>query len=263
MASGGAGGAAAQSDKGASATASEGSGAGLQNVSVDASVLRASEGDGHTNRIAELIEHHRDDIDALAERVKDVMPPDRTDGVWFAYDDISLLRYILSFGSAEAAEAPLRECIRFRALPEHQARAALVRRGEALLREDERFKLMSRFQVAGPIDGAQKDGGLLIAIRAGMCDNAAVRRHLSMEEQFEVFLLFRELGYWKVDTVARRDGILAKQNLVMDMEGVSMSDSAFRGTHRPRPVACADTAVVRVACAETLRLLGRMRRPRQ
>lgn len=217
--SGGAtGGAAAPTSTGGSAT---------PRVKVDDANLAQLEPDAHTDAISELLSHHRTELDALRERVKDAIPASGDDGTGFRYDDIFLLRYVLSFGTADAAEPMVRETIEYRASEAHQAISRAV--ADGTWRDDPRLQMMTRFQCFSVLEGAQSNGGPLLTIRAGMSDIHAVNRHVTYEEHVAVFMLIREHGYRQCDLIARRDGRLTKMLMLMDLTGASMSDILDRG----------------------------------
>ena len=67
--------------------------------------------------VASLLKCNRTEIDALKAAVQHAVPACGSDGVYLKYDDIFMLRYILSFGTAEKAKTAVLETLAFRSLP--------------------------------------------------------------------------------------------------------------------------------------------------
>lgn len=188
----------------------------VDEVRTGETLLATSEGEDNTSSdIEALMTKHRTQVDDLARRVADAVPAGATDGTWMKYDDLFFLRYILSFGTAAAAEAACRECLRVRATPAHRTRAQLAADGTWL--ELPAFKVLQRYQTGGVLPDAQKHGGITVVIRVALCDFKASYLHLTPAELTNANLLFREACYKICDEATRANGKLARQLMMIDL----------------------------------------------
>ena len=175
-----------------------------------------------------------------------------TDGVWCAYDDLFLLRYILSFKTVAAAAPAVRACVARRASPGHRRLAAVVaarlvagamtraaRSGPPADAElEECIARFYEYHCSGPLPRAQPDGGETYVIRAGRCDLLGLRRAMSHAECVSLMVLHREHAYFHNDAATRaaaaarireRGGAgggwvpaIAKWVILLDMTGAHM-----------------------------------------
>ena len=170
--------------------------------------------------IADLLKEHRSAVDALRTLVADANPPEKS--YWMHYDDLFYLRYILSFGSPKSAEAAVRETFRYRADPVNHESLKHVE--DESWKDTPHSKLIAKFQLAGPVDGGQKTGGFTIVIRGSYTRQAAIQQNFTTDELVTLFMSWREAAYRINDEQTRKTGVLAKQVILFDMKGVSLSD---------------------------------------
>ena len=180
------------------------------------------EGQASTDNVAHLLEEHAGEISKLARLVQSKLPADRTDGLFAKYDDIFFLRFVLSFGSADKAQAAVEECLEFRAKPRWRA---LIQQIRDETYEDNGFvQEMKRWQVAAPMEGITVSGGFCVVIRGGMSDQATMLDRVPTKDMYTANMAYREMAFQKCDAVTRETGVLAKQVLFFDMNGSKLSD---------------------------------------
>mmetsp|Transcript_19958 Transcript_19958/g.70603 ORF Transcript_19958/g.70603 Transcript_19958/m.70603 type:complete len:448 (-) Transcript_19958:260-1603(-) len=184
------------------------------------------EGEAATSDVAALLASHRGDIDALRAAVADApeLAGGRTheEGSWCKYDDHFYLRYILSFGTAAAAERACREAVAIRATPEHRDRARRVQTA-TWIDDSALAQQLLRYETAGFIKDGLRDGGVLFVARAALGDPFGHLRHMSAHELMSVYLDFREWAWMMCDRTARETGRLVKLVTIVDMAGATMS----------------------------------------
>ncbi|KAG9401143.1 hypothetical protein AC1031_009898 [Aphanomyces cochlioides] len=155
-----------------------------------------------------LLEKHKADIAALKDRLKDVIQPQ--------YDDIWLLRFLLSNGSVQDAVEPCRFTIEWRS-----ARKQLldrIRAGEMPALHDQ----VTKFQVAGE-HKFTKHGEPLFIARIGLCNPKALMDALPFDDLLEYYMLTRERIFLHCDKLTRSTGKLVKMVGVLDFQGFSLT----------------------------------------
>ena len=140
-----------------------------------------------------------------------------------SYDDLVLLRYILSFKQvAEAAEA-VRKAIAWRA--ENKELLDKVARGEQLPCR----AVIARYAVSDYHRKGLADGSPLLVTRAALCDLPALVAHVKMDELVAWLNYLNEQAYREVDRVTRQTGRLTKVIRVNDLANAPLlnQDRAF------------------------------------
>lgn len=164
---------------------------------------------------------HKAAIAELRAMVKDDVPKDEWDGQWLKYDDLFYLRFILSFGTPKASAVHVKECFRWRHLPETQKRISAAMKGD--LMQYERARELAQYQLAGDVPG-QKNGGFCVAIKGAATQQKMINALFTTEEMTEVYLGYREMAYKHNDEQTRKTGKLVKQVILFDMKGTGLSD---------------------------------------
>mmetsp|Transcript_12882 Transcript_12882/g.28072 ORF Transcript_12882/g.28072 Transcript_12882/m.28072 type:complete len:299 (+) Transcript_12882:212-1108(+) len=162
-----------------------------------------------TNDVETLMAEHKDGVDKLKDALKTV--PD-------GYDDLCLLRYVLSMGSDVAkAVAAVRKAVEFREKNDSWLSAA--RDDDAVPPEN------------GPITeyvkvGRHKrtnDGSVVFIVRSGISRPSDAISVFSHETLLRHQTFYAEQNYWMCDKFTRASGKLTKVISINDMTGISLT----------------------------------------
>ena len=179
--------------------------------------------------VADLLgaEGRRGEIAALRSRLGAELPT--VDPVGVAFDELFLLRFVLSFKSAAEAEAPLRACVKWRL-----ANGALLRAARANHRGDEaavdalmpQLKHVKHF-MSGKLHAKVTGlGGPFYMIRGCLGDDKALRLYME-EHGFDLLrdfmLLQRETAFHICNATTQKTGKLVKMMTFHDMGGMNFS----------------------------------------
>jgi hypothetical protein len=164
----------------------------------------------------ELLKQHRAEIDSLSKLLQDVLGPE--------YDDIWLLRYILSFKSAKEAEEACRFCIEWR--KKYKDDLQLIESGQ----DHPLKKTFNQFQVVSE-HKYTTDGEPLYYVRIGLCNTKALMDAMPYEDVLVYMTLSRAKQLKYCDEMTRKEGRLVKVISVLDLQGFSPTrgnDSRFQ-----------------------------------
>lgn len=171
--------------------------------------------------VAKLLESHKADILLLKSKVTDVLSVE-DDGTWYKYDDLCMLRFLLSFKTVDAAAEALRKCIAARATPEHQVVSKMAMEHADFALSD-KGKEFSKFMCFARLHDGLVHGGPLMMIRPGMSNTQGLFDFMSHAEAVLGFLAVREFAYKVCDEETRKTGRLTKMVIIFDMSGMSLS----------------------------------------
>lgn len=167
------------------------------------------------SQLDKLLADNLDEIKALADCLKDVLTAN--------YDNIWLLRYILSNKTAAEAEEPARFTINWNL--EHRQDIENIRNGG----KPPHFDLISQFQVTGE-HGHTRNGEPIYYVRIGLCNTKALMDNVPYEQVLTAFTMARFKAVEYCDAQTRKEGRLVKAINVLDFQGASLSrgnDSRF------------------------------------
>lgn len=169
----------------------------------------------------------RTQIAELRQRMGSALPDSDPAGVPF--DELFLLRFVLSFQSAEAAEPKLRSCVEWRMSNQDVQQAA---RANYAGDHDAVDALMPQLvglkqRMSGKLHTkVTRLGGPVYNIRGCLSDEKALVAYLK-ENSFtmlrDFMLLQRETAFYICDTETRRTGKLVKMMTWYDMNGMSIA----------------------------------------
>ena len=170
-----------------------------------------------------LLEKYKDSIEELKIKCKDVLSLNGNDpGIDLIYDDLFLLRYILSKkNNLKKAEEAIRICCKWRADPEIREQV-LKPVADNTWTEAPVYKSFCKHMVFGVL-GSQVDGGILFYLRDGLGEPNAVFESLSRNEFLKIGFQSREYVYRWCDTETRRLGRFVKAMFIIDMNKVKLS----------------------------------------
>ncbi|RHY98757.1 hypothetical protein DYB37_011474 [Aphanomyces astaci] len=161
-----------------------------------------------------LLQEHKVTIDALRQRLGDALTDE--------YDDIWLLRFVLSNGSADAAEEPCRFTIQWR--KDRHAMLAKIKSGQQPPLHHE----VTKFQesVIPPVASAHKSTSLgepVFYVRIGLCNPQALMDAVAFDDVVEYYMLYRENLLVQCDQESRKQRTLVKMLSVLDFTGFSIA----------------------------------------
>ena len=169
----------------------------------------------------------RAEIAALRQRMGPALPD--ADPVGVPFDELFLLRFVLSFESAEAAESKLRGCVEWRMANKVVLQAARENFAgnyvavDALMPQLVGIKQRMSGKLHRKVTGL---GGPVYNIRACLNDEKALVAYLK-ENSFamlrDFMLLQRETAFHICDTETRRKGRLVKMMTWYDINGMSIA----------------------------------------
>eukprot|EP00943_MAST-04B_sp_MAST-4B-sp1_P000164 g164.t1 len=170
-----------------------------------------------------LLEKYKDSIEELKNKCKDVLSLNGNDsGIDLIYDDLFLLRYILSKkNNLKKAEEAIRVCCKWRADPEVREQI-LKPVANDTWRESSLYQSFCKHMVFG-ILGSQVDGGCLFYLRDGLGKPNEVFETLSRDDFMKMGFQSREYVYRWCDTETRRLGRFVKAMFIIDMDKVKLS----------------------------------------
>lgn len=161
-----------------------------------------------------LLLDHAAGIAQVKELVKDVLEPH--------YDDVWLLRFLISNGTPSACEEPIRFTIKWRA--ERKEILAKVRDGHRAPFHEE----VTKYQVVGDHNYTALGEPLFIA-RVGLCNAVSLMDNVAYNDILEYMLISREKMVAYLETKSREQRQLIKGITVLDFAGYS-----FRWGSEPR-----------------------------
>eukprot|EP00123_Amoebidium_parasiticum_P021602 comp7034_c0_seq1/m.2770 comp7034_c0_seq1/g.2770 ORF comp7034_c0_seq1/g.2770 comp7034_c0_seq1/m.2770 type:complete len:659 (-) comp7034_c0_seq1:307-2283(-) len=161
-----------------------------------------------TRCVACLLEQHSASITKLRDLVGGCAPP-------HLHDDLSLLRYILSFKTPEAAQMPLLRMISWRA-----ANKDLVD-GAWAGRETPAHATVGRFMAAG-VHGFAREGGPVHITRIGVSNLSGLMDSVSDHDMLQWFMYEKQKAYMMCDRITRETGLLTKQVSLLDFAEVKL-----------------------------------------
>jgi len=190
----------------------------------------------HAN-IDDLLKKHAADVAELRLSLGKDLPVTKK---FPYYDDIWLLRYILSFKTAKKALKPAQICIAWR--KENQEFLDKCADDGAEFKKLDISVVSNKYQVAGLVD-CLKDGGPFVVIRPSQGDPEAMYTNMTYAELHQLHYGYRELSFRRCDRLTRSSRIIVKQILIFDMDKVSFSkvmDRRGGKVYGPVSKACAN-----------------------
>eukprot|EP00945_MAST-04E_sp_MAST-4E-sp1_P005444 g5444.t1 len=191
--------------------------------------------------IPTLLDKYRTELAALKAECKDVLPDGSAGPIAvppkssfdIAYDDIFLLRYLLSRrGNVRQAAASVRKCIAWRKQADIREQV-LKPVAEGWWHDSDVKKRLDRHLVFCPFS-CLVDGGALIYIRDGIGTGNLVFESVSKEEFMQYGMIAREYCFRWIDRETRRLNRIVKSMYLMDMKKMSLSnmpDSRLRESY--------------------------------
>ena len=183
-------------------------------------------GGGMRADVDKLLAQHKDAVAELKAAVADCLPTAGAETVANFYDDIFLLRYVLSWekkgGLAKSSKA-VRETVAWRT--EH---AAVLAETAATKRPPHK-DLAERFQTAGYVGEL---GGVepLFCVRTGYCNIKGMMNSLSLEQIADMGTFDKEIAFQMCDKKTRETRKLVKMITIIDLAQFSLfggNDSRF------------------------------------
>jgi hypothetical protein len=178
------------------------------------------------NSLDRLLDFHRADIEEIKSALADLKlenePEKNTNGVGMEYDDVFILRHLLSSKSIEKAEEHIRACVTFRRNNIiYDSTTELV---DLISSEicDEVNQYM-RFDV----HGFTNDGDVVVIQRAAINDNEKGMDIVKPEHYRHYLMRNNELWYSLLDTITRKTRRLTKVVLLIDRQYATFSVSKF------------------------------------
>jgi hypothetical protein len=185
-----------------------------------ATTVSGLDGVGGAQALDPLLEKHAEQIAALEAAVPALAAKDKTRFPF--YDNVFLLRFVLSFPELEKAKAAVEATLAYRSTPAYAEMFASVAAGT--WREHRLMRLVKQYSVGGVMSGESTSaGGPLVIVRGKYGDPAPMLAHLSLEEIKLVFYSYRELQLMLGDARTRETRRLHKSIFLFDMAGMSMS----------------------------------------
>ena len=168
--------------------------------------------------IDDLLTQHADAIATLRKAVAD--DANLTSEV----DDIWLLRFILSNGSASKAEGPLRATLAYRA--EHRERLAQA----ASEYSDPKHLDMSKYSIADllPAHVTSLSNEPILVVRVGRSDVKALMDRYTEDEVVDSLNYSKETAFRRCDQATRETRRLVKMITVLDMAAMKLSGNDKR-----------------------------------
>ena len=161
-----------------------------------------------------LLTEHGEAVGALRGLIGDALPSAQVDGVEF--DDIFLLRYILSHKTAARAVTALRETLVWRA-KHADILAAVNAEGKPAIPN---YATFIKFQTVGDVD-ATFGGWPTFVVRTAHSDLPSLMNALSVDEVADCLTFAKELQWRECDRLTRDTGILTKSISCIDMNAFS------------------------------------------
>ena len=166
--------------------------------------------------IEDLLATHADAITSLREAVADEVKSASAISTTVLYDDIFLLRYIMSHKTAEAAIKPCKETLSWR-IENADTLHTLTTEGIKGIPNASTFM---KFQTVGEI--TTKFGGwTTYVVRTAHSDLPALMGAMSVEQVSDYLTYSKEINWRECDQLTRATGILVKNISVIDMNGFS------------------------------------------
>eukprot|EP00946_MAST-07B_sp_MAST-7B-sp1_P003295 g3295.t1 len=167
-------------------------------------------------KIEDLLAAHADALVSLRAAAGDALPAEPEEGTGVKFDDIFLLRYLLSHnGSVEKATPPLLETLKWR------KDNAAVLSSLKTIHDIPNASTFLRFQTVGDIS-ATFAGWTTFVVRTAHSDLQATMNALSVQEVSEYLTFSKELQWRDCDKRTRETGILVKNISIIDMQGFTL-----------------------------------------
>ena len=167
--------------------------------------------------IDELLAKHADAIIELRGRVAEA-PHYKADD----YDDIFLLRFLLSNGTIDKAETNLRSTFVFR----HEQRERLARAASNI--KDPKHEPMSKLSIADLLEVTTLADEPILVVRTGRSDVRALMNAYSEDEVVEYLNYSKETAFQRCDAATKRTRRLVKMITILDMNHSKMSGNDRR-----------------------------------
>lgn len=140
-------------------------------------------------------------------------------------DDLFLLRYLLSFQTVPAAMAAVRYATKYRM--ENASWLASAKDGEYT--KAPAFERLQKHLSGGPHAHENKTyiqttihGAPLVFVRAGLTDTTVLMNEFTQDDIVKFMLWDKEVSFWKCDAITRREGMLTKVLVVMDLTNMKL-----------------------------------------
>lgn len=210
-------------------------------IDEDDSSLNIPEPEFEHGDIDELLVENKDEIAKLRKLLGSDLPKETTEFPY--YDDIFLLRYILSFVKAEDSVERVKKTIAWRNDPKFKGMFEACGTDEGRAWEkNELVTTMQKYTAGGPVD-CKKDGAPVIVIRPALGNASKIYDVMTYEEQHMVHFAYREIAFRQCDAITRKTRKIVKQLLIFDMNGVKfgeMMDRRAQKVHEPVSKACSN-----------------------
>jgi hypothetical protein len=169
--------------------------------------------------LAQLLQEHRGEVAALKTLVGAIGAA-AADGT--LYDDVFLLRFVLSNKGREAGEVTdkVRECVAWR--KKHAALLVALSKGERHPQE----KAVSEFLFSGTT-GSLGGGEPIAVVRMGLSDFRKLMSSFSVDEVSEYLTVEKERTFRVCDAETRKRGRIVKSITVIDFADFSMFGGRF------------------------------------
>ena len=167
-------------------------------------------------KLEDLLALHADAVVSLRAAVGDKLPEGPEAGSGVQFDDVFLLRYLLSHkGDAAKATAPLLETLQWR--KDNAETLASLK----TIHDIPNAATFLRFQTVGDI-GATFSGWTTFVVRTAHSDLTSLMNAMSVQEVSEYLTFSKELQWRDCDKKTRETGMLVKNISVIDMQGFSL-----------------------------------------
>jgi hypothetical protein len=153
----------------------------------------------------ELLAREAGAIAATRSALADELP--RQETLVSAWDDVWLLRYVLSYKEEDKRVGAIRACMAWR--EEHAASLALSRSGGATQKD-----AIIRRAICANIHACSELGEPLVITRAGLCTPSGIFDDVTPDELVAWILFQRELVFVMCDTASRARRKLVKARFV-------------------------------------------------
>ena len=185
-----------------------------------------------------LFTRHQAEVDQLRAAVADALPEEYRTApqpmlsavsaeATQPFDDLFLLRFVMSNGSVLKAIGPLRKTIVWRSKNEEILRSIRTERSSTLM-HPKLGPLLRKTQA----EFASRDGGLVSVIFAANVDMREIMAATTYEELSWLMLIERERVFYRNDAATRATGRLIKHIVINDLRGANFWVSTERSFFR-------------------------------
>ncbi|GBG24013.1 Phosphatidylinositol/phosphatidylcholine transfer protein SFH2 [Hondaea fermentalgiana] len=172
-------------------------------------------------KVDDLLHEHGTQVEALRERVEDVLPASGVTEDGVQVDELFLLRYVLSNRKKiEGAADKVRETLAWR--KENTDLLCMLRDGKPHPMERE----ISEFLLTGVV-GSLVGGEPISVVRMGLSDFRKLMHTYSVAEVAEYLMFEKERMFRICDAETRARGVLVKSITIIDFDSFSMFGSRF------------------------------------